>query len=204
MARKGADRLTNADYYNHLVQRKSMPFDLVYAEIGSETDEPLRLTNAGRFVDLTGNSDEALSGNFIPQSNYLSITPIEEDANFQIGEVSVTLSGVNSAAIALLLSNPYLDRTVKIWRGLFDTEFNVVGEPVLIFDGRISGASVADDPVEGKSTVNVTVSSQWVDFERRNGTKTNDAEQQFRYPGDKGMEFAAAAIRNIAWGRADV
>ena len=198
MARNGVD----GSYLDHLIQRKTMPFDLVYADIGEiETSEPLRISNAGRYINIQSETDAELNGEFIPQSSLLSISPIEEDANFQIGEVNVTLSGVTGAAIALLLRNPYLDRTVKIWRGLFDDEFNVVDVPVLIFDGNISGAVISDDPAEGTSTVQVTVSSQWVDFERRNGNKTNDSEQQSRFPGDRGLEFAAESIRNILWGR---
>ena len=193
----------SASYLDHLVQRETMPFDLVYADIGEiETSTPLRISNAGRYIDISGSGDPDLDdGQFIPQSSLLNISSIEEDANFQIGEVNVTLSGVNGAAISLLLGNPYLDRTVKIWRGLFDSEYNVVGTPVLIFDGHISGANITDDPEDGRSTVQVSVSSQWVDFERRNGNKTNDAEQQSRFPGDKGLAFAAESIRNIRWGR---
>ena len=204
MARNGVI----GDYLDHLVQRETRPFDIVYAEIGPETsgvtDDPIRISNAGRFVTINSSDpgiDPNLNGTYIPQSDLLSIAAIEEDANFQIGEVRISLSGVTGAAISLLLGSPYLDRSVKVWRGLFDSEFNVVGDPVLIFDGKISAANIEDDPAEGKSTVDITVSSQWVDFERRNGNKTNDSEQQFRFPGDKGLEFAAETIRNIEWGR---
>ena len=198
MARNGVD----GSYLDHLIQRKTMPFDLVYADIGEiETSEPMRISNAGRYINIQSETDAELNGEFIPQSSLLSISPISEDANFQIGEVNVTLSGVTGAAISLLLGNPYLDRKVKIWRGLFDEDFNVVDVPVLIFDGNISSANISDDPAEGTSTVQVVVSSQWVDFERRNGNKTNDSEQQSRFPGDKGLEFAAESIRNILWGR---
>ena len=205
MARKGVD----GDYLNHLVQRQTSPFDLVYAELGSETmgvpDRPVRISNAGRFINIEPSDpssvDVNLPGIYMPQGGLISISTIDEDANFQIGEVNITLSGVESMSISDLLNNPYLDRSVKIWRGLFDAEFNVVGDPVLIFDGKISGASIEDDPAAGKSVVSVAVSSQWVDFERRNGNKTNDAEQQFRFPGDKGLEFSADTIRNISWGR---
>ena len=198
MARNGITE----NYLNNLVQRETRPFDLVYADIGEVgTSNPLRITNAARFIEISGESDSDLNGTFIPQSSLLGISPIDEDANFQIGEVTVTLSGVTSAAIALMLGNPYLDRSVKIWRGLLDASGSVIDAPVLMFDGRISAATIEDDPAEGKSLVNVTVSSQWVDFDRRNGNKTNDAEQQFRFPGDLGLEFAAKSIKNIEWGR---
>ena len=205
MARKGVD----TDYLNHLVQRNTMPFDIVYAELGPETngipDEPVRVSNAGRYITISPSDPSAvdanLPGTYIPQGGLISIASIEEDANFQIGEVGIALSGVTGVAISMLLNNPYLDRSVKIWRGLFDSEYNVVADPVLIFDGKISAAAIEDDPEAGKSVVNITVSSQWVDFERRNGNKTNDAEQQFRFPGDKGLEFAADTTRNIEWGR---
>ena len=206
MARKGVEGV----YLDNLIQRDTMPFDIIYAEVGEEnnlgeTIVPVRISNAGRFITInstdTANIDPRLNGTYIPQSDLLSVAPIEEDANFQIGEVRITLSGVNGAQIAQLLGSPYLDRAVKIWRGLFTPEFSIAGDPVLIFDGRISGASIEDNPADGKSTVSITVSSQWVDFERRNGNKTNDTEQQFRFPGDRGLQYAAETLRNIEWGR---
>lgn len=198
MARNGVDGI----YLDHLVQRQTTPFDLVYADIGEiGTATPLRVSNGPKYFTVSGSSDAELNGTFIPQGSLLNMGSIEEDANFQIGELQVTLSGVNGAAIALLLGNPYLDRTVKVWRGLLDVNYEIVDEPVLIFQGNISGANIEDNPADGTSTVSVVVSSQWVDFERKNGKKSNDAEQQIRFPGDQGLEFAAESIRNIAWGR---
>ena len=208
MARKGV----GGDFLSHLIQRDTKPFDIVYAEIGIQDaaiDPPLRITNAGKFIVLNygdsvivnNNLDANIDGTYIPQGALLNISNIEEDADFNIGEVTLTLSGVNGAAITQLLGSPYLDRRVKVWRGFLDGDGGVIDFPVLIFDGNIRGASITDDPAEGKSVVNVNVSSQWSDFERRNGNKTNDAEQQSRFPGDRGLEFAADTIRNIEWGR---
>lgn len=201
MARPGTD--VGTPFHGALIQRDTRPIDLVYAEVGDHTNPlvgPLRISNAGTFVRITGAASRDLDGTYIPQGGLISVDPIQEDSVLTVNELNVTLSGVTGNAINALLNFPYLNRVVKIWRGLLDEDNNLIGEPVLIFDGRIASASISDDPAEGTSTVSVGVSSQWSDFERRSGSKTNDNEQQALFSGDRGFQFAAESISNIRWG----
>ena len=52
------------------------------------------------------------------------------------------------------------------------------------------------------ATVTMTVASQFADFERANGRKTNPASQQIHFSDDQGMNFSAQIVKDLKWGRA--
>ena len=75
----------------------------------------------------------------------------------------------------------------------------VVGDPILIFDGILTGYSIED--TEEESKVTVQMASHWKDFEKENGRRTNHNSQQLYFAGDEGFEFAPKSIKDLKWGR---
>ena len=78
----------------------------------------------------------------------------------------------------------------------------VVIDPIPIFDGRIDGIEAAEDPDSGEGAVSVSASSVFGNFDRRNGRRTNNEDQQVHFPGDLGLEFTSELVRDIVWGEA--
>jgi hypothetical protein len=76
----------------------------------------------------------------------------------------------------------------------------VIGDPILIFDGRISDFGIDDS--DDSSIVEIVVSSHWANFDAINGRRTNHNSQQLHFSGDLGFEFASDTIQDIKWGRA--
>jgi hypothetical protein len=186
-------------YWNELLSGNVTTFQLVYAELGNPASDPLRITNAYKNIIMTGGGD--LAGDYNAAGGLLTISPFEETLQLTVNELEIGLDGVTGVAIADLLNYRYLDRTVKVWQGLLDANELPIADPILLMDGRISGANITDDPEKGTSRVSVSVSSQWSDFERKGGSRTNDRDQQRFFPGDKGFEYAAASKFHMKWGK---
>lgn len=141
---------------------------------------------------------------YVAVGSMLGFSEIEENSDFTITQVTVSLNGLQSADVALFLRANYTDRPLKIYRVWLDVDQQTVGNPLLIFDGRIDRPVINDD---GKScTIGCTASSHWADYDRRAGRHTNYDEQiywslQMASPStDKGFEFTGNNIKDLKWG----
>ena len=46
------------------------------------------------------------------------------------------------------------------------------------------------------------IASQFADFLRKNGRRTNPASQNIHFSSDKGMDFSPQIVKDIKWGKA--
>jgi len=184
-------------------------YELLYLRVrvtGTSDYEQAFYTNAAFDIDVSATQAEnmglpggAVAETFTALGGFLQFSTVEEAADFQINNVTVALGGMSGQALPLFLENQYIDQPIKIFRVWYNEDNEMVGDPVMIFDGRIDKPVVSDDP-KGGVTVGCSASSQWVDYQRRAGRHTNNSEQQFYYSGDTGFKFAAQTIRDLKWG----
>lgn len=181
-------------------------FELLYLRVrdtGSATFEHTYISNAP--YDITVDTNIASMGigqgvqTFTALGPFLQFGNVDESADFQINQVTITLGGIRDGDLALFLNNQYLDQPVKIFRVWYTGDGDMIDDPVMIFDGRIDKPVISDDPENG-ITIGCSASSQWVDYERRAGRHTNPSEQTFFFPGDTGFKFANIAIKDLKWG----
>jgi hypothetical protein len=132
----------------------------------------------------------------------LSVTDITEEDQLNIERVDIVISAVKSDNVKIFLDYDYIDRRVIVYRAILDDKFRVVGEPFLVFDGRLDQPMVVEDFQNRTATLRVTASSHWLDFDSTNGRHTNDTEQKVLFPGDKFFEFASQTQRDLKWGKA--
>jgi hypothetical protein len=139
------------------------------------------------------------SGNdYQPGGHFMGLSDIKETAELKVGSTTLLLSGVEQTYISTILAGDYVNRQVLIHRVVIENGA-IVGDPIIVFDGRIAHFSIAD--ADGSSQIQLTVASHWADFEGKNGRVSNDNSQQSVFSGDLGMEFSAQLMRNISWGR---
>lgn len=155
-------------------------------------DTPIKVTNWARNVS-------ALSTTFLSSSDLLEIDQVSESSELQINSLNLTFSGVSQTFVSLFLTNDYIDVRTRIWTAVLDNADDVIGEPILIFDGRITGYGISD--TQDSSDVQVEVASHWKDFDKTNGRKTNSNTQNLYFSGDKGFDFAAESAKDIKWGK---
>ena len=155
------------------------------------------VTNAPFDISTGGNTYRGVG-------NMLGFSDVEENSDFTITQVTVSLVGLQSADVSLFLRANYTDRPLKIRRVWLDNSQQPVGSALLIFDGRIDRPIIQDD---GKTcTIGCTASSHWADYDRRAGRHTNFDEQiywsqKMTSPNtDKGFEFTGNTIKDLKWG----
>jgi len=100
-----------------------------------------------------------------------------------------------------LINNEYMNKRVVIYRAVLADDYTFTSDDVFtVFDGIIMGYSIQES--QDTATVTITVATQFADFERTSGRKTNTASQQVHFPSDLGMDFSAQIVKDLKWGRA--
>lgn len=180
-----------------ITQRVYELLELTVYDTDASADHTAYITNAPFNLTIGGNE-------YVAVGSMLGFSDIEENSDFTITQVTVSLNGLQSADVALFLRANYTDRPLKIYRVWLNTAQQVVGNPLLIFDGRIDHPVIQDDGQ--RCTIGCTASSHWADYDRRAGRHTNYDEQiywsgKMASPNvDKGFEFTGNNIKDLKWG----
>ena len=161
-------------------------FELLEIELDGAT---YYFTNGPWDADYNGNTYLALG-------NFLGFSDIQENTQMQIAEVTITLTGLRQEDFGYFVNENFIDRTVRIFRQLWNDTDGVVGT-FKIFEGRLKNAACEDDGEQ--LTIGGTAANQFVDFERTAGRRTNDDEQQFYYTGDRFFQYAKEVLKEIKW-----
>jgi len=142
------------------------------------------------------------SETYISSPDFLSFGDVIESTDIEIGSMSFTLSGADQSVIAVALLEDFPDREINLYRGFLDqSTYQVIVDPVLIYEGRITGFKLSEDVDSSTSTLTWTTASIWADFNRTAGRRTNNNDQQVFYPGDLAFEYAHLITYDLMWGR---
>ena len=164
-------------------------------------DTPIYFTTTN--INLTFDSDTApdsSANTYLAQGQFLSYGNIVESSDLRIGTLELTFTAVDPTMVAIVLNNAYIDKRVVIYRAVLNANYTFTSSDVfLVFDGRITGYLIKE--AEKTAEIILTCASQFADFERTNGRRTNPASQNLYFPGDRGMDFSPQIAKNIAWGR---
>jgi hypothetical protein len=138
---------------------------------------------------------------FTGMGSLLGLSEIQQDMKNTSADLSVSLTGIASANIGILLGANIKGSTVEIWRGFLDSNNQIITTPSTQFFKRYAGIINS-----------VSISEQWDEQARRrvatctvsccsmrkvlenlvSGMKTNDSSWKFRYAGDASMSRVAA------------
>ena len=183
------DRAASPAFIEELLKSTNSPCFLLHMAFD---DADVRLTDAWRNVSFAGNT-------FTANGHFLDFAGLSESAQLQIPSVTVTASGLDPQWVAVALNARYLDLPLQIYRAYLDYTQALITSPVLIFEGRMDGLVISDDP-SGKCTCVITAGNQFADFERKAGRHTNSEEQLSFFNGDLFFENCGALNKQIKWG----
>ena len=163
---------------------------LCFATPVNITDCSFSLTSS-----VSGSSVTYSASDFI-----LGITNHTEETDITKSSVSINLSGADQTFISTVLNENVVNDSVDIFRGFLDDSNALIADPFLLYRGKIDSFDIAE--TDKDSQVNLSIVSNWADFEKKNGRKTNNTSQQRFFTGDVGMDFASQTVQDIKWGRA--
>lgn len=157
---------------------------------------PVFMTNAHKNIVFNGDTYQR-------SGSLLKIGAIKETLAIRVGYLNIQLSGVDQSFISIFLSENITNKEVTVYQGFLTSDGVLIADPVETFSGLIDYFSVTEDTAKGSAIVKLKAASDWADFERVAGRRTNSADQQAYYPNDLGFDNAAAIIKDIRWGSPD-
>lgn len=130
-----------------------------------------------------------------------TISPIEETTDLAARGISLQLSGVPTAQIAIALTENYQGRECSILFAAMASDGTLVSTPVTVFSGRMDVMTINDDGEQ--AIIGMTAENKLVDFRRPRELRYTDEEQKSLFPSDKWLEFVnAIQEKEIYWGNA--
>ncbi len=191
-----ADRGASANFLTELAKSQQEPFWLFSLQLDVADGGPVYATDCHRPIVFGGNT-------YLANGYLLGFSGISESAELRVKSCSVALSGVDQSWIFTVLTVNYIDRQLLIYKGYVTADADVlVVDPIAVFDGRVDGLQVKEDPETGKCVVTIAAADAWCDFTRKSGRHMVDAEQNIFFPSDTGLSRVSQINVPIKWGSA--
>lgn len=149
---------------------------------------------------------------FTALGTLVQVGSASRDIKSTANETTVTLVGIDTTMLALVLASDIKGSQIEMWHGFFDSNGELlttggVGGLYQFFNGYINSFSISEQWSEelrgyiGVITVNAS-SIQLILQNRVSGRYTNDASWQFYNPGDTSMDRVAfIQTINYAFGK---
>lgn len=183
-------RTITSDVEDALAEPVIRPFLAVALEYDSGTTRATTLP-IGMNVVIDGET-------FLGAGELGRISAAQEDGETGAKRITVGLSGVDPALIAIALAETYQGRAGTVYYGLLDQDHQVIADPVIVFKGRMD-----TQPIElgQMASIAVNIESRLADWDRPRGGRLTDEEQKRRHPGDRFLEFVASTVeKELVWG----
>ena len=126
----------------------------------------------------------------------LSVGEIQQEMKATSSDMTIALTGIDPANIAIILSNEIKGSIVEVWRGFFDSNNQILTSPSTQFfkryQGIINSVAITEDfSIEARTRIATCViscsSMRQVLLNRLSGVKTNLNSWQYLYPDDLSM-----------------
>ena len=130
----------------------------------------------------------------------LNVGDVQRDIKATSDDMTISLTGIDSANISLILSNDIKGSLVEVWRGFFDSNNQIITTPTTQFfkryQGIINSVSITEDfNTEARTriaTCSISCSSMRRILENRlSGVKTKKNNWQTFYANDTSMNRVA-------------
>jgi len=175
--------------------------ELLYANFSGGD---LYLTTASQ--DITTPAGTPLTGSqtWTAVGGALSVAQVPERGAFEVTEVEVKLSAVDTSIVTALLSNNYRGRNIRVWLLCLNDTTGAVVDTVERFRGRMTGGfSVTEERGGDQPTATISLRCfDWLaDLMQRRGIVTNQESHQLVSTGDTFFAIVPLLqLRRVTWG----
>ena len=149
-------------------------------------------------IDYDGNT-------YTAQGNFLTLSEGQETAEVQIHSVNIIISAVETSNITTFATSDMINKDVEIYRAYLNPvtmqlNGDSAGDAVfLAFKGKVAGYQVTNNV--STADIQLQVSSQFINFTRKNGRRSNLVNFQREHPTDFSMQFSHETVTDIFWGK---
>jgi len=149
----------------------------------------------------TAPCDISYGGNtYLSTNRLMSVSNIKESMSPTVGTATITMSGIDSSNISIMLTENFVDAPVIISMVILD-ENNTTLLVKDIFTGGLQDPSLSEDRDSGTATIVWACTGFWATFEQKGGMYCNINDHQRHYPGDTFFKYADQSQREVKWGR---
>lgn len=111
--------------------------------------------------------------------------------------LQISMTGLDSAVLTLMISEPYRGRLVRMAEQRFDASHVAVGDVTVEYIGRMTVMTSSEDPERRAHTVVVQTEHYDAEGRRSADVRFSDAEQRRRFPADKGAEYVSSLTERV-------
>lgn len=156
---------------------------------------------SGRMPVHTGVGSFDYAGmTFVGVGTLGKLESIDEGSELQAYGVKMSLRGVPNNVVSIALGEHYQGRSAWIWAAALTEAHVLIGDPVLVFSGRMDNMQIQLGPETAE--VELTAENRLIDWDRPRTRRYNDADQQAEYHGDLGFQFVEQMVnKTLFWGR---
>lgn len=130
-----------------------------------------------------------------------SIDGLEDGADAQVSEISISITPPTMAAAGALASPGFQDAVVQVWKGsMIEATGQVVASPKLMFNGTLDVPLVTIDVDVLNLTWSAVAETDRL-FDADEGIRLSDPFLQLIYPGDLGCAFVTGVQDQQPWGQ---
>ena len=154
--------------------------------------------NTSTVFRLTDNQFDVTydSNTYTSSGEIISVNTTPETGELKVEETSIELSNINSTLISVFDDQNYIDNTVNIYLGFFDSNDSFI-DAFTYFSGNIKNVEVDESKTDSKITV--TCSNHWSNWNLKQGRHFTDESQQLAFTSDKCLEYAHVTKAIIRW-----
>jgi hypothetical protein len=124
---------------------------------------------------------------WVGAGNLLGISDISETADLRANGITLSLSGLPSATIAIALAQAQMGLAGSVWLGMMSAAGVVIADPYMAFKGKLDVPSIEDNG--DTCVVSVSYEHQLIDLERPRIRRWTHDDAQIDYAGELGFQF---------------
>lgn len=129
----------------------------------------------------------------------LSASEIRETGDVRATGLTISLSGMPSTLLSVVLQSARQGYGGTVWLALFDAAGAVIADPAITFKGRLDVPSI--DEAEDGCTISVSYESRLIDLDRARDRRYTSEDQAIDYPADLGFDYVPSIQdAQINWG----
>lgn len=124
-----------------------------------------------------------------------SISAVDESESLESSAVNFTLNVAQEGWLALAVGSveEYRGRNAKLWMGILNSSFGLIGDPILVWRG-VMDQMLIDVGADGDSKITMKCETSAYGLKRSPSLRMNAAQQKKRHPSDTGFDYLTALI----------